>query len=194
MTKYQQREMARLETALAEWRATNQRPTPIPANIWSGAAKLTEQLGVSEVAQVLRLDSGQAETDGRRNRLDQEVVTSGHVHQSPGYPVYGSCRHVVLRSRGRVGRRRSDESPLGWCQPHRPRHGFPAVRELRMLQITPHMRILVAVEPVDGRKGIDGLSRLCRQELDEDPGTHEVGTRGRSSFSSTGAAPRSRYC
>ena len=38
-----------------------------------------------------------------------------------------------------------------------------------MLQITPHMRILVAVETVDGRKGIDGLSRLCRQELDEDP-------------------------
>ncbi|MCA9775553.1 MAG: IS66 family insertion sequence element accessory protein TnpB [Candidatus Eremiobacteraeota bacterium] len=38
-----------------------------------------------------------------------------------------------------------------------------------MLQITPHMRLLVAVEPVDGRKGIDSLARLCRQELDEDP-------------------------
>lgn len=38
-----------------------------------------------------------------------------------------------------------------------------------MLQITPHMRVLVAVEPVDGRKGIDSLARLCRQELAEDP-------------------------
>jgi hypothetical protein len=32
-----------------------------------------------------------------------------------------------------------------------------------MIQITPHMRILVAVEPVDFRKGIDGLAALCRQ-------------------------------
>lgn len=38
-----------------------------------------------------------------------------------------------------------------------------------MLQLTPQMRILVAVEPVDGRKGIDGLAQLCRERLAEDP-------------------------
>jgi len=38
-----------------------------------------------------------------------------------------------------------------------------------MLQITPQMRILVALEPVDFRKGIDGLVQLCRQSLGEDP-------------------------
>jgi transposase len=38
-----------------------------------------------------------------------------------------------------------------------------------MLQITPQMRILVAVDPVDGRKGIDSLAQLCRQKLAEDP-------------------------
>ena len=38
-----------------------------------------------------------------------------------------------------------------------------------MLQITPQMRVLVAVEPVDGRKGIDSLARLCRQKLSDDP-------------------------
>ena len=31
-----------------------------------------------------------------------------------------------------------------------------------MIQITPHIKIMLAVEPVDFRKGIDGLSRLCR--------------------------------
>ena len=31
------------------------------------------------------------------------------------------------------------------------------------------MRVLVAVKPIDGRKGIDSLARLCRQELDADP-------------------------
>jgi transposase len=38
-----------------------------------------------------------------------------------------------------------------------------------MIQITPHMRILLAVTPVDFRKGIDGLARLCRVELKSDP-------------------------
>ena len=38
-----------------------------------------------------------------------------------------------------------------------------------MLQITPQMRIWVALEPVDGRKGIDGLVPLCREKLAADP-------------------------
>lgn len=38
-----------------------------------------------------------------------------------------------------------------------------------MIQITPQMRILLAVEPVDFRKGIDGLAALCRQQLKADP-------------------------
>ena len=38
-----------------------------------------------------------------------------------------------------------------------------------MIQITPQMRILVAVDPVDFRRGIDGLARLCREVLDSDP-------------------------
>jgi len=38
-----------------------------------------------------------------------------------------------------------------------------------MIQLTPQMRILVAVEPVDFRQGIDGLCRLCRQGLSSDP-------------------------
>jgi transposase len=38
-----------------------------------------------------------------------------------------------------------------------------------MIQITPQMRILLAVEPVDFRKGIDGLAQVCRQRLQADP-------------------------
>jgi len=38
-----------------------------------------------------------------------------------------------------------------------------------MLQITPQMRILAAIEPVDFRKGIDALSQLCKQKLETDP-------------------------
>jgi transposase len=38
-----------------------------------------------------------------------------------------------------------------------------------MLAVTPQMRVLVAVEPADFRKGIDGLARLCREALGADP-------------------------
>jgi len=38
-----------------------------------------------------------------------------------------------------------------------------------MIQITPHMRILVAVAPVDFRRGIDGLAAVCRAQLERDP-------------------------
>jgi transposase len=38
-----------------------------------------------------------------------------------------------------------------------------------MIQITPQMRLLLAVEPADFRCGIDGLARLCREALQADP-------------------------
>jgi transposase len=38
-----------------------------------------------------------------------------------------------------------------------------------LIQITPQMRILVAIESIDGRKGIDSLAQLCREKLDVDP-------------------------
>ena len=38
-----------------------------------------------------------------------------------------------------------------------------------MLQLTPPSRILLATEPVDFRKGIDGLAALCRHVLTQNP-------------------------
>ena len=38
-----------------------------------------------------------------------------------------------------------------------------------MLQITPQMKILVAVEPIDFRNGIDGVARICKDVLSQDP-------------------------
>ena len=38
-----------------------------------------------------------------------------------------------------------------------------------MIQITVHMKILLAVEPVDFRGGIDRLAQQCREVLEEDP-------------------------
>jgi transposase len=38
-----------------------------------------------------------------------------------------------------------------------------------VLQITPHHHLLLAVKPVDFRKGIDSLAALCKKTLQEDP-------------------------
>jgi len=38
-----------------------------------------------------------------------------------------------------------------------------------MIQVTAQTRILVAVEPVDFRKGIDGLAQLCKTVFGKDP-------------------------
>ena len=38
-----------------------------------------------------------------------------------------------------------------------------------MIQLAPQVRILVATEPADFRKGIDGLGRLARKQLSQDP-------------------------
>jgi transposase len=38
-----------------------------------------------------------------------------------------------------------------------------------MIQVTPQMRILLAVAPADFRKGIDGLAQVCRQVLRSNP-------------------------
>ena len=43
-----------------------------------------------------------------------------------------------------------------------------------MLQLTPQRRIFVATQPVDCRKGIDGLGAVCRQGLGEHPLTGAV--------------------
>jgi len=43
-----------------------------------------------------------------------------------------------------------------------------------MLQITPQMKVLVAVHAVDFRSGIDGLAALCQKVLAHDPFTGTV--------------------
>jgi len=52
------------------------------------------------------------------------------------------------------------------------RAGYPQPGALgpgALIQIAPQFRILVAIEAVDGRKGVDALAQLCREKLDADP-------------------------
>ena len=75
-----------------------------------------------------------------------------------------------MRLGGRIRPRRATASTDEERCPYRTGVNYPRFRgESLMLQVTPQMRILLAVEPVDGRKGIDSLAQLCREQLAEDP-------------------------
>src|ERR1039458_3000417 len=75
-----------------------------------------------------------------------------------------------MRHQVRVRRRREDANPVE-------DHGTAGLGQLaarlarcrEMIQITAQMRVLVAIEPVDGRKGIDSLARLGGGRRAEDP-------------------------
>src|SRR6202521_359716 len=66
-----------------------------------------------------------------------------------------------------------------WTQNAHPMEGIGAARLAqsvaclagngRMIQIAAQIRILVAVEAIDGRKGIDAIAQLCREKLNADP-------------------------
>lgn len=54
-----------------------------------------------------------------------------------------------------------------------------------MIALMPQMRLLIAVDPVDFRNGIDGLVAVCRQRLSADPMSGAVfvfGSRNRKSI------------
>jgi hypothetical protein len=75
------------------------------------------------------------------------------------------CGRAGGPSRGQDARPPFGPPKLGWgdgCQQG-------VVPRRTMIQVTPHMRILVAVDPADFRKGIDGLARICREALKQDP-------------------------
>jgi transposase len=38
-----------------------------------------------------------------------------------------------------------------------------------MIQLVPHLRILLAISPVDFRKGAETLAAFCQKHLSEDP-------------------------
>lgn len=38
-----------------------------------------------------------------------------------------------------------------------------------MLQVSVHSKIYLAIEPVDFRRGVDGLASICRQHLGQNP-------------------------
>src|SRR5690606_7546784 len=79
----------------------------------------------------------------RRARVDRRAGGRRRVATAAG-----AARSQAARGRGR---------------------GLRALGRPRLIQLPPQLRILVATEPVDFRKGIDGLAAVVKGLLEDDP-------------------------
>jgi len=62
-----------------------------------------------------------------------------------------------------------------------------------VIQIAPQIRILVAVEAIDGRKGIDAIAQLCRENLAPRKKRLSRTAKGRRVFLSATLPPRIEF-
>src|SRR6266542_3156683 len=133
-------DMQKVYRRFERWRSAHTGRLPIPTRLWSAAVELAREHGVSPTSQALRLEYG---------KLKRLLESASPV------PKRLAKRRVAKARAAGLRRTRSNAPP-----------GFLGVE---VIQIAPQMRILVAIEAVDGRKGIDSLARLCQEKLQEDP-------------------------
>ena len=123
--------------------------------------------GVSRTSTELRVEW---------NHLKRRMAAASEASPKPAPPAFvelvapadhNSFRECTIELEGRRGKLRIQlKNASGFVSGDaKPRVAGVGV----LIQITPQLRILVAIEAIDGRKGIDSLAQLCREKLDADP-------------------------
>ena len=152
-----------------QWRGSHSGRRPIPESLWGLASELARQHGVFRTAQVLRLDYNKLKrrtpgTASTQAPAASRVPSFRRTDRTAATAIPCECTIELEGPRGRMriewkGTISAGPGRLEPC----------AVGAGRLIQITPQIRILVAVEPIDARKGIDSLAQLCREKLAADP-------------------------
>ena len=138
----------------------------IPDELWSAAVEVARRDGVNQTAAALHLDGG---------KLKRRMMATGSVPDKAMPPAF--VEMMVPQPVGcvgvhdRTGRpERQDANPVEGCHGSGPGRSEPGVVGRGVvIQIAPQIRILVAIEAIDGRKGIDRIAQLCREKLNADP-------------------------
>jgi transposase len=146
-----------------EWRSNRRGKARIPAELWSVAVEVARKEGINRTARELHV---------AWNDLKRRMPAAGAVPRQPAFvelvtPQMQSVPECTLEVEGRRGKLRIQaEGCFGFISGD----AEPGVGGVGVLiQITPQLRILVAVDAIDGRKGIDSLAQLCREKLAADP-------------------------
>ena len=138
-----------LQQQLDQWRGAQKGRTKLPESFWQAAVDLAKQYGVFRTAQPLRLDY---------TRLKQRLSGAGQRRESSAAGICGTGettprRDGRVRHRVRIGAGRQDARSMEIRHSTRldkPVAGLAGWRPV--IQITAQIRVLVAIEPVDGRK------------------------------------------
>jgi hypothetical protein len=156
-----------LQQQLTQFRSANKPRTKLPEPVWQAAVALAKQYGFWQTARPLRLDYM-----GLKRRL---LGSEGPKRKAakPAFVELVATRQVMLDEYEiEFESGQGEKMRVRWKAAAAPDWGEPAARlagSAGMIQVSPQMRVLVAIEPVDGRKGIDSLVRLCQDKLSEDP-------------------------
>jgi hypothetical protein len=133
---------------------------------WASAAEVAREHGVFRTASGVRQAEAHDEAGCACQAQDRIAGRVLGVGRAPSGALWVRADGVCHR----VGRAaRQDARPVERRGGARPGRIEPRPVGAGVIQITPQMRILVAIEPVDGRKGIDSLARLCQDKLQADP-------------------------
>jgi hypothetical protein len=147
-----------------QWRSSHSGRRPIPEALWKRAADLARQYGVFRTSKVLRLDYSKLKrqmtpVNAPVPRPPPTFVEFLASQQSPC-----ACIIELEGPRGTMRIEWNGATAPDLCGLSRALGGAGC-----LIQIAPKIRILVAVEPIDARKGIDGLAQLCREKLSSHP-------------------------
>ncbi len=136
------------------WRQHRRTRGRIPDTLWALAVRLVKRHGLNPTATGTRRRLLQLEEAGRGRRCQRTVIGPSCFRRAvrAGRDRRKQCLFEPNNAAGPPGARAT-----AWLR-HRRRRALDRRLEPRvMLQITPQMKILVAVEPADFRRGIDGL-------------------------------------
>ena len=156
--------MQRICRRFERWRRSHRGRLPIPEGLWASAAagsgpptrRFPNGQGFAPGIRQAQADGGSRQSRPTADRADSILRSDAPGDRPAGLPdragrASRQDAHSVERGHSiRLGRTHPD---MG----------------VGVIQITPQMRILVAIEAVDGRKGIDSLARLCQEKLQSDP-------------------------
>ena len=159
--------MSQLKRHFDQWRAGRKLGERIPAQLWARAVAAAVEHGAGRVAGELHLDyavlkrraalaGGKAATTQLEPRFVELFAPAGPMTAAGASQP--QCVVELANARGAKMRVAAQ-----WQWPGRPVCPVQCILGRVMIQITPHMRILVAVEPIDFRAGIDGLVGACTQ-------------------------------
>ena len=159
--------IVQLQRQLEQFRSIHSQRTKLPEALWLSAVEPARLHGVYAVAHPLRRDYTRL-----KQRLEGLPIrrqnSSKPAFLEPIAPTTVPPEECVVEFESTGG----SKMRIHWKTNHSAGLERPAARLARcgaMIQITAQMRVLVAIEPVDGRKGIDSLARLCQEKLAEDP-------------------------